>query len=90
MPVRTPGVRSPDFVMDGVAWEAKAPQTAKRQTIEHVFAHAAKQSPFVIFDLRATKCKTAQSLLEFKFEKSKRVRRMKIITKQSHLLEYDK
>lgn len=91
-PSNTPHAKRPDFTMGGVEWEMKSPSGKTAGTIEHAFRHAAVQSQNIVIDLRRTKLpdKTALNILKQRFEKSRRVRRLKIITKTSKLLDFNK
>ncbi len=73
--------KSPDFWMDGVAWELKCPCVTKLERISYLFRYATKQSPQVIFDLRNIKGDSAGVIkhLQKLFHISRRVRRLIII-----------
>lgn len=91
-PSNSPKLKSPDFIMGNKEWEMKSPQGDSRVTVEHAFKRAAKQSQNIIIDLRRTKMTTAQaesSLIKL-FKSSRRVRNLKIITKEQKLVEYKK
>ncbi|MBQ6450288.1 hypothetical protein IJJ08_05355 [bacterium] len=85
-------VKTPDFVMDDIDWEVKCPISTNRKTIEKSFHQAMKQSCNLICDLR--RLKTSSDLVERiivkAFQTSSRAKRLKIITKSNHLLEYEK
>lgn len=89
-PVLTPNSKSPDFMMDGLAWEMKSPLGSSKNTIERLFRKAAKQSENIIMDLRRTKFEDAKSLeiCEKLFHASKRIKRMKVITRSCKLKDY--
>lgn len=44
------GVKSADIIMNGVAWEMKAPRTANLKKIQRVLRRASSQSRNVIID----------------------------------------
>lgn len=92
VPSRTPGQKSADFMMDGIAWEMKCPKGKSINTLEHTFKNALKQSENLIFDLRAANFTNdaAIKILAKRFNESKKCRRMKIITKSEELLELNK
>ena len=46
------GAKTPDFRMDGKAWETKSPIVFSNYSFENNFRKAVKQSPNIIFDLR--------------------------------------
>ena len=91
-PSNTPKVKSPDFIMDGKAWEMKSPQGGSRVTVEHAFKRAAKQSENIILDLRRTKIPTNQAETSIKklFKTSRRVRALKVITREQELIDLKK
>jgi len=91
-PSNTPKAKTPDFIMDGKAWEMKSPQGSSRVTIEHAFKRAARQSENIIIDLRRTKIPADQSKasLEKLFKASRRIRNLKIITIEQQLIEFKK
>ena len=91
-PSNTPKAKTPDFMMDGKAWEMKSPQGKSRVTVEHAFKRAAKQSENIIIDLRRTKIPTDQvkTSLEKLFKVSRRIRNLKVITREQELLDFKK
>lgn len=91
MPSNTPHSRRPDFVMDGVEWEAKSPKFGARRTLERSFYDASNQSSNII-DLRQIKEDdgVAIAVLEKCFRGTRRVRRMYIVTKTWKLKFYKK
>lgn len=91
-PSNSPKAKTPDFMMNGKAWEMKSPQGKSRVTVEHAFKRAAKQSENIIIDLRRTKIPTDQSKtsLEKLFKASRRIRNLKIITVENQLIDFKK
>ena len=89
-PSNTPKAKT--LMMDGKAWEMKSPQGKSRVTVEHAFKRAAKQSENIIIDLRRTKIPTNQTktALEKLFGSSRRVRNLKVITREQQLLDFKK
>jgi len=88
----TPRAKNPDVIFLGKTWEMKSPIGHSKSTLEHCFKKAAKQAENVIIDLRRTKIKdyAACPQLERLFQKSKRVKHMKLITKKGAILDFDK
>lgn len=86
------GMKTPDFMMAGLAWEMKSPAGTSRTTIEHVFRRAAHQSQNIVMDLRRTEIPDRQALkvLQQRLEQSHWVKRIKVITKDGRLLDFDK
>ena len=92
-PSSTPGAKTPDFLMDGVAWEAKSP-TGKsiRMTIDRILHRAARQSQNIVLDLRRMKNMDEEILphVEQRFYMSRRIRKSKVITTSKRVLDYVK
>lgn len=86
------GVRTADIKITGEAWEMKAPKGEGNALMKNTLQKAARQSEFVIVDLRRTKRHSNRCLAELKreFVASKRLRRMKVITKQGKILDFAK
>ena len=91
-PVHIKGVKTADMSMNGIMWEMKSPQGGGKTTISHTIKHAVAQSVNIIIDLRRCKLddECAIKELERHFNLSKRIRRMKIITKNEKILDYTK
>lgn len=85
-----PEAYRPDILMDGVEWEMKAPTGNGKKTIERNMHKAAKQSRFIIFDLRRIGLPEQQcmSQLEREFNERSYLRKLLIITKAGELKEY--
>ena len=81
--------KSPDIVMDGVAWEMKSPKSNGKYTIEHAFQAASKQSEHIIIDLRESKMPSQKALTKVKREAKLRtkLKRVLLITKRGRLLD---
>lgn len=92
VPSRTPGQKSADFMMDGIAWEMKCPMGKSQTTIDHMFQKAVKQSGNVIIDLRNAHADEEKSLavINKRYKQMRTCRRLKIITKTGELLEFNK
>ena len=92
IPSNTPHSRRPDFVMDGIEWEAKSPKSGVRRALERNFYEASRQSSNIVIDLRRAKGDdaTASLILEKCFQNTRKVRRMYIITKSQKLKLYKK
>lgn len=86
------GLRMPDIMMSGVAWEIKSPVGQGRRTIQNTVQNASHQSNSIIVDLRRCKISEEKSIKELRhhFELSKRIRRMKIITNNQKILDFHK
>jgi len=85
-------MNTPDIMFDGIVWEMKSPTGGGKYTIKHTVQNAKHQSSNVIVDLRRCKLQDEHAIRELKhhFELSKRLRRMKIITKSENILDYTK
>ena len=91
-PRNSPGNQTPDFIMNGKAWEMKSPQGKSKNTIEHLLKKAKRQSENVIIDLSRSRLNEEIAINEIKrrFKQTKSCRRLKIITKNRALLEFEK
>lgn len=91
-PSKTPGQKSADFIMNGVAWEMKCPMGRSYITIDHTLQKAVKQSENVVIDLRNTQVdeKKALSVIHRRYDQMRNCRRLKVITKTGELLEFNK
>lgn len=92
VPSRTPGQKSADFMMSGMAWEMKCPMGRSLTTIDHMLQKAVKQSENVVVDLRNSKIdeKKALSVIDKRYKQMRNCRRLRIITKSGELLEFNK
>lgn len=86
------GIRMPDIVMNGVAWEMKSPEGSGKYTLKNALQNASHQAQSIIIDLRRSPLDEKKSIkeLEKRFKLSRRLRRMKIISKDDKLLDYTK
>ena len=86
------GVHTPDIKMNGIKWEMKAPIGEGNQLIKNTIQKAIKQSANVIVDLRRTKRHQTKCLreLENEFNKSSSLKRLKIITKNRKIIDFEK
>ena len=86
------GLRMPDIMLQGVPWEMKSPQGDGKRTIMNTIQNASHQSTNIIVDLR--RCKLREDLalkeLQWHFKLSKRIRRLKVITKDEKILDIEK
>lgn len=91
-PSNIPKAKTPDFNMNGKAWEMKSPSGKGRSVIEHAFKRAAKQSENIVFDLRRVNIPTKRAITEINryLKASKRVKRIKIITRERELIDLNK
>lgn len=89
---RTEGnlVKSPDIVMDGIAWEMKAPKSSGERHLDRVLRRAPKQSPNIIIDaLRMESARDAEvqkQLLKLS-RKIKAVRRLLLVKTNRELVD---
>lgn len=91
-PSLTPKSKNADFFMDSLAWEMKCPLVNSQKATERIFYEASSQSHNIIIDLRHIKGvdKQPQATLISCFKRSRVIKKLKIITKQSQLLEFNK
>ena len=89
---RIKGIHTPDIKMNGADWEIKIPIGGGNQLMKNTVQKALKQSRNVIIDLRHTRRHQAKCVreLEREFEKSKQIKQLKVILKNSTVLDYKK
>lgn len=85
-------MHQPDIIVDNVYWEIKSPKGGAKNTIRHNLKRAEKQSKNVIIDLRRCGFTDEQAIREIKriFSISKRIKKIKIITKSENVLDFSK
>ena len=87
------GDRTPDIEMQGLFWEMKCPKGQGKYLIQNTLHKAARQSENVIVDLRRIKIHQTKCLRELEKHfmiTSKRLKRMKIITKTKKIIDFKK
>ena len=91
-PSSIPNLHTPDIRMDGVEWEMKSPTGNSKRTIETNLRNAAKQSHYIIFDLRRIQVSEKQCIaqLERLFNSRSDIKRLLVIKKNKTLAEYPK
>ena len=89
MPRHAFKAKNPDFLVNGVVWEAKSPEGNGKNTIKHQFDGTSKQSNLMILDLRRIRMPSdkAKSQAIARFEKTKNIKRLLLITKDGSLLD---
>lgn len=92
VPSNTPHAKNADYIINGLAWEAKSPTNNNHRTIERIFYSASQQSNNLIIDLRRIKNddSVAINTLEKCFKNTRKVRNLMIITKDHQLKSYNK
>jgi len=88
-PSQINGLRMPDIMLHGTPWEMKSPQGGGKCTIMNTIQNGVNQSRNMIVDLRRCKLSDEQALKELKYylKNSKRLRRLKVITKAEIILD---
>ena len=91
-PSNIKGLRMPDIMMQNIPWEMKSPNGSGKNTIRHAMQNAGHQSSNVIIDLRRCKLPLviAQKDLNYYFDISTRIRRMKVIVDDKKMIDYIK
>lgn len=84
------GYRQPDIMMDGVAWEIKAPIGNGKKTIQNIMQGASEQSRNVIIDLFRSKMPEEEAIKGYErfFMTSKRIKQIKIIKKNREIIDF--
>lgn len=80
-PSNSPKSKTPDLMMQGLAWEMKCPQGKSKATLENLVKKATKQSANIIIDLRNTKMDQGLAVKELmrRFNQITSIRRMIIV-----------
>ena len=84
--------RKPDIEMGGVSWEIKASIGDGKYTIQNTIQNAVGQSNSIIIDLRRCKMSDEKAVqaIEKEFDKSKHLKRLKIIKKSCEVVDFFK
>lgn len=91
-PSLTPKSKTPDFIMDGIAWEAKSPQGKNLITIERALHRAARQSRNIVLDLRRMLLSDDKmtAYVQKQFTLSRSIKRLKVILKSNQIIDFHK
>ncbi len=86
------GERTADIRIQKIVWEMKAPRGSGRWTIKNIVQKASHQSENMIIDLFRIKIYEPRCLSELQryFKKSKRIKRMKVVTKSKNIIDFNK
>lgn len=86
------GEHSPDIKIGNLEWKIKCPKGQGKYLIQNTLHKAAHQSENIIIDLRRIKLKQENSLskIEQTFRTSKRIKRIKVITKSRKIIDLKK
>lgn len=91
-PSQIKGFHIADIMVQGLPWEIKSPQGSGKKTIENNIQNAAQQSENVIIDLRRCKLPQEKAIreVEYHLKSSKRIRHIKVITRDEKILDFIK
>lgn len=86
------GEHTADILMSGLIWEIKCPRGKGKWLIKNTLQRAYHQSENIIIDLRKIKIPQDKCLYELEkhFHLSKRMRRLKVITKTQKVIDFSK
>ena len=86
------GLRMPDIMLQGIPWEMKAPEGDGKHTIKNTVQNASHQSENIIIDLQRCKIDEERALKEIDryFRLSRRLKRLKVVTKDKKILDFSK
>lgn len=86
------GEKSPDIRIGKVFWEIKSPKGEGKWLIKKTMQRASHQAENIIIDLRRIKIHQNKCLAEFEkhFKLSRRIKRLKIITKTRKIVDFVK
>ena len=85
-----PNHKTADFKMLGLEWEMKSPKGAGKWLLKNTIQKASHQAENIVIDLRRVKIEHHKCLSEIEnhFNKSKRVKRIKVITKTKEIVDF--
>ena len=86
------GLKMPDLMLQGIPWEMKSPEGDGKRTIKNTVQNASHQSENIIIDLQRCKIPEDRALKEIDryFRLSRRLKRLKVITKDKKILDFSK
>ena len=92
LPTNTYKTHSPDFLVNSAIWETKSPDGSGNSTVGRQFHTASKQADRLILDLRRIKlpAEKAKRQALMRFEKSRNIKALLLITKDDKLLDVKK
>ena len=84
--------KTPDLLINGVAWELKTPIGNGKRNLQHVISRAIKQSRYIIIDARFSKMHIAKikSRICIEIDKNKQIKRLLLIDKHKNVVEMSK
>ena len=88
-PTRLEAQKTPDIEMLGLRWEMKTPMGKSKTTIFNAMKRGAKQSKYLVIDLRRTSIRQEQALKDIKIsmQKTASIQRVIVIDKQSNIID---
>ena len=91
-PSRIKNLRMPDCIIIGVPWELKSPIGDGKYTIKNIIQSASHQSENIVIDLRRCKMQDEKAISDIRrfFDLSKRIRHIKVITKDEKMVDFFK
>ncbi len=81
--------KTPDFLIDGIAWELKSPTGQGKNNIERQLQSGLKQSKNIIFDARRSKIHISKirNELNYQYRLTKSMKRLILIEKTKNIIE---
>ena len=81
--------KTPDLLIDEIAWELKTPTGSGKRNLQHTLSKALKQSRFIIIDARFSKIHISRikNYLSGELKKNIRIKRLILIDKQKNVVE---
>ena len=91
-PIDQNHIKSPDILMNNEKWEIKCPRGSGKYLIQNTLHNALHQSPNVILNLYRIKMRDEQCRreIERRFQDSKGIRKLMVITKLGEKLDFAK
>lgn len=82
--------KTPDFLIGNIFWELKSPVGNGKRNIQRTLQDALTQSTNIIFDARRSKLhqNKIRNELQYQFTKTKKIKRLLLITKDGGVIEF--
>jgi len=90
MPIDDYKRKTPDIMMNGIAWEIKTPKGKSSSTVSNQIRRASKQASNLVIDTRSTKLKYVEieRRLRFGLSKSTTIKKVIIVDKSGKIIEF--
>ena len=91
-PMRSKKSKTPDAMIDGIAWGIKSPTGNSKTTVSNTLKRAVRQASHVVFDARRTKIadETIETEIRRNMMLTRSLKKVILITKTSKIIEVRK